>query len=110
MKYLFLIIVAALAAACGEDKDPMPQDFDRSGEAMTVTVHTYPDQKSMQNARARHDGMNDPALLGWAAWTAAPPAKCDIHVVRLQSARDRGQMTTWGHELAHCVYGGYHRE
>jgi len=108
MRYFIIIFIAHLLTACGEEKKPLPQDFDRSGEQMTVTVHTYPDYKSMRRARQDHDGMNDPALMGWATWTAAGEGVCDIHVVRLNSENDNKQMATWGHELAHCVHGNFH--
>jgi hypothetical protein len=35
--------------------------------------------------------------------------RCEIHVVTPRGVED-DYMTTWGHELAHCVFGTYHKE
>ena len=110
MKYFILIVFTFFLISCGDEKKSMPKDFDRSGKPQIITVHVYPDNKSMGQARKKHDGVADPGLLGWAVWTEQSPARCDIHVVRLRSSGDRSQMTSWGHELAHCVYGRFHDE
>ena len=49
--------------------------------------------------------------LGWAAWTrwdAAHP-KCIIVVPVINNIFEKDKFITWGHELAHCVYGEYHK-
>ena len=109
MKYFIVMIAALILMACGEEKKPLPQDFNRSGEVQAITVHVYPDEKSMQKARKSHDGMNDPAHLGWATWTKARPLKCDLHVVRIRDPTDNQGFVTWGHELTHCIYGNFHQ-
>ena len=35
---------------------------------------------------------------------------CTIHVVKLTADDARLNFITWGHELAHCVYGAWHVE
>jgi len=107
MYKLILIPLILLLSSCGEDK-PIPKDFDRSGKVQKITVYVYPDKASMRKARQGFDGSKEKDLMGWSAWTANDPAKCKIHVVKLKSATDNSQMTTWGHELVHCVYGSFH--
>ena len=33
---------------------------------------------------------------------------CNIHVTRPRDEKNESEFITWGHELAHCIYGTFH--
>lgn len=111
-----LLGLALLLTSC----DPQPQgekivpSFDRTHNEMTIVVRTYPThvqvtreldefhrQKGITKLPARHS-------LGWAAWNTEAPYACVINV-KTPDRVDDDDVTTMGHELAHCLYGSYHK-
>lgn len=110
MRILFIFILILLFG-CDQGGE-VNKDFDRTGASQKITVHVYETKSEMQKAKA--DAVNsrkEPALLGWSEWSPSEPEwGCHIHVVKLKGDKDTSQMKTWGHELAHCMYGSYHAE
>lgn len=105
-----LLFAIAFLTACDNQGSDVSGDLDRSGKAQKITVYVYETSADMQNAKAEFlNTRRERDLLGWAKWTNRLEDGCEIHVVKLRGDND-SRMKTWGHELAHCVYGSYHSE
>ena len=85
---------------------------DYSATQFPITVHTY-DTKSELNKAIRNKTQHGQNVEGLALWflgkETSKMKRCEIHVVTPKGVED-DYMTTWGHELAHCVFGTYHKE
>lgn len=88
--------------------------FDRTNKEMTIMVRTYPTH--VEVTRKLHEfnrekgitNSKPPHSLGWAAWNTEAPYACVINV-KTPARVDDDDITTLGHELAHCIYGSYHK-
>lgn len=111
MKRLIALCFAFTLAACSQ---PMEPEFDRSNQVMSVKVVVHDNTNDLSEARRQRLGVDalpsrEGTLQGWAGWSKEAPYQCEIHVLRASSQQDY-QFSTWGHELAHCLYGNYHPE
>jgi len=91
-------------------------EHDRSGQQMVVTVHVHRGLKELNEARDawfKRYNLDPPSsfdkVLGWTVWSPQDNV-CEIHISTIRSIEDRGGLQTAGHELSHCLYGGFHRE
>lgn len=122
MRYLILVIslniVCALTLSCSETVEsprslPALGTMDNSNRQFPITVYTY-DSIADLNAAVREKKTSRLKVKGIAFWyfkskTPDKMDRCEIHVVT-PARKDGPHVTTWGHELAHCVYGSYHPE
>lgn len=85
---------------------------DYSGTQFPITVYTFQNQREFDKAVKDIKTHDEPAL-GYSRWYLSKKtgemSRCEIYVIVPEGVEDK-HMTTWGHELAHCVYGTYHRE
>lgn len=120
--YLFAIaVVMALVVSCGRDAVPLPgigplaiegATIDRTGErfeAMVVIHETVEELNQERDKTIRDNDLEQMTEIsdGWSV--LFPDGSCEIHVLRVESVRDKDRLATLGHELAHCLYGNYHR-
>lgn len=114
-------IVAGLLALFLTSCDPdgtsgLPEDFDRSGEAVEITVIWHKNQEAVDKAYVEEFGRarNERSInrLGFAVWAnpSNKPYWCRIHAVKPTSAKNSDKMDTLGHELLHCMIGTFHPE
>lgn len=106
------VLLALIYTAC-TPSPPMAADVDRRGQPMTITVYTHKDVESLNAAAAAVVKASGSVALdyrvdGWSAYDASG-SWCEVHVLPLRNAKDARRMEVWGHELAHCVHGRYHR-
>lgn len=109
------IIAVLLLASCEQQKSytPMQKEHNRTGVPITVTVYEHESYGDVTRALQRFQRENkqprttDPSL-GWAAWDLHEPYQCDIHIKPPDKINDDDVMTL-GHEMAHCLYGSYHK-
>jgi len=108
-----LAIVVLFVVSC----DPSPekritgtQDF--TGVEFPITVYTY-DSRTELNKAIKDRNPSKRTVEGLALWFLVKSTRdikrCEIHVVTPRSIDDE-HVLTWGHELAHCIYGAYHKE
>jgi len=76
-----------------------------------ITVKVYPTKMALEKAVR---DMNTESIEGFAAWKVLKNdpetmTGCTLYLKKPSGVRDTSELTTWGHELAHCVYGSYHR-
>jgi hypothetical protein len=109
---LFLTLLV-LSGCSDEPKvavEPLKGTLNNEGKPFKLKTTTYANKSQLDLAYKEsklktHKGKAD----GWSGWNI-DGTYCEIHVVQLQSQNDTDQMETWGHELAHCVYGSYHEQ
>jgi hypothetical protein len=115
-KLLQLLAVFSLLSLSSCDNAPdtgVSGTHDYAGKEFPITVIVY-DTPAQLNKVANEKGITESAD-GFALWAIkkndpTTMTKCTVHVVKPSSVRDYEQMTTWGHELVHCVYGTFHKE
>ncbi|RIA37465.1 hypothetical protein DFR49_3350 [Hephaestia caeni] len=110
MRRLAVILVAViLLTACNQRGDDgyafERQEFNRTH--LSVTIVTHPSLADLQ--RAGGDAGADPGsgreLAAFSTLSATSPA-CTIHIV---DPHVRYEPQWLGHEMAHCIYGRFHR-
>lgn len=124
MKQIILLLGALVLTAC-EQQSNIDKPINRENKPIVTTVHLY-DTKDQVKKKYREiykiDYTNQPVdLLGFAVWNEWRDSKgnpveqegkefrCDIYAVRPKRVDDAAT-TTLGHELAHCLYGKFHKD
>lgn len=91
---------------------------DRSGQELSIKVIVHKDAQELRDTRAeilRGVRAVQPVNSGTSensdadGFSVIRGNQCEIHVLPIKHANDRERMRLWGHELAHCVYGTYHK-
>ena len=110
VRKIIFIATLLLLTSC-EKPTPIDKEFDKTGESLVITVYTYKNEQQLTRALiAKNEELNtetpypDKLREGWAAWNKY---SCDIHILEPRHMRD---FETLGHEMAHCLYGTYHKE
>lgn len=99
--------------------EPLPdkgliKTHDVTGEYLDIRVMTFKSQKGLQKYLTKNK-MTFHEVDGLAQWVhpkddLTKVKRCEIYVVEPKSVRDTDVMETWGHELAHCIYGSFHKK
>lgn len=106
---VFGFAMIACTPPSGDTQGPMiVKEFDRGAKTLTIRVITHESYAEVTRAKEKFTGKPSEPLLGWSAWSKDEPGQCEIHVVMAQRYDDK-EFPTWGHELAHCLYGNYHK-
>lgn len=112
---LVLVILLCIVAGCSDNPDdkvtePLKGTLNNEGKPFKLKVVTYDSLHELQKAKQAADNARKKTKeSGWAGWSL-DGSYCEIHVLRLKHKNDTDEMETWGHELAHCIYGAYHEE
>jgi hypothetical protein len=89
---------------------PIVKQFDRGAKTIQLRVVTHSSHRELTQAKIKFEkGKPSPLLYGWSAWSKDEPGQCELHVKEATHYRDV-EFETWGHELAHCLYGNFHDE
>jgi len=94
----------------------LPEDFDRSGEAIEITVIWHKSQQAVDKAYVEEFGRerNERGInrLGFAVWAnpSREPKWCRIHAMKPTRVKNDDKMDTLGHEMLHCMIGTFHPE
>jgi|SaaInlStandDraft_1057018.scaffolds.fasta_scaffold19704_2 hypothetical protein len=113
MKKIAALLMLLLLPSCDKLSPELEGSHDYEDKPFSITVYVY-DSKAELTAAAKELGVPEEAE-GFALWSLTAKDRsvmtgCSVHVVKPKGVRDHSQMTTWGHELVHCVYGSYHKE
>lgn len=106
-------IITLFLTSCDPDgTSGLPEDFDRSGEEMRITVIFHPSQQAVDKAYREEYGRDNDKKLGFAVWAnpGNKPYWCVIHAQKPRRATNDKKMETLGHELTHCLIGAFHPE
>jgi len=112
-KTLTTAILALFLVSCDKPTE-IKKTHDLTDQYVDIRVMTF-ESRSQLNKFLELKSYSDQEVEGLARW-AHPKSdmtkvnRCDIYVVEPSGVRDKGTLTTWGHELAHCMYGSYHKE
>lgn len=112
MKKFSLLILFVLLISCTEaPKDKIEKELFRANQENRISVYFYPTKRQLNEEYNKRYGGNETEREGFAVW--ANPGKmpywCEIHVLEPIWIDDENTLTM-GHELAHCIYGSYHKE
>tara|TARA_Y100000780_G_scaffold186390_1_gene172908 strand:+ start:11881 stop:12261 length:381 start_codon:yes stop_codon:yes gene_type:complete len=102
------IVLCLLLTVCltGCFSTPVNREFNREGEALTITVTLYKGQNAFLKA-AKHPA---PGLNGEATYSPNDN-RCDIIIKSTGTNIVDGVLTqSIGHEVMHCLYGNYHAD
>lgn len=107
------LIAILLLASCEQQKTPMQKEHNRTGKPITITVYEYDSYAEVSLALMKFQKeLNQPVTketsLGWSGWDRQEPYECVIHI-KPPTKIDDDDTLTLGHEMAHCLYGSYHR-
>ena len=106
----FLAILTACTVTPPPPPDPFIETFDRSHSTILIEVVVHKDLFEVNNALDDFAKEDRPLVYGWSTWNIeGRPYVCQIHTTKPRWVDDQ-VTTTMGHELAHCVYGRYHKE
>lgn len=111
----FIAASLLFLVSCDPSPSSLPEDFDRSGEEMRITVIFHATQSDIDKAFVEEFGRarNESKIkrLGFAVWAnpGNKPYWCRIHAQK-PTKEDDEKMDTLGHELAHCLIGTFHPE
>ena len=112
-KILTIAVLAFLLVSCDNPKG-INKTHDVTDQYVDIRVVTF-ESRSQLNEFLELKSYSDQEVEGLARWVhpkgdMSIVKRCDIYVVEPSGVRDTGTLTTWGHELAHCMYGSYHKE
>ena len=112
-KITIVALLALLLVSCDKPTG-IKKTHDVTDQYVDIRVMTFKTQSQL-NKFLKLKSYSDQEVEGLARW-AHPKGdmtkvnRCDIYVVEPSGVRDTGALSTWGHELAHCIYGSYHKE
>lgn len=105
------ILTLAVLPSCDNAGTINKTQINNSGMELSVVVTTYPSVESLNAANDRlRPNVEDKDVKGFfILWkTEVDSYVCELHVLDIVRVDD-DRTTSWGHELAHCVYGNYHK-
>lgn len=121
MKFIRLAFLFVALAACAPATDQPSSDkrasssservvkqLNRENQVMVIKVVVYSSRERLQEAYKRSNvgAPGNERVEGFAQWNPDNNS-CIIYVSKVEWVRD-SEMGTWGHELAHCIYGSFH--
>ena len=111
-KILLVLAIISMVSCDPSPKEKISGTQDYTGVQFPITVYTY-DTRAELNKAVEDRKPKGQRVEGLALWFLTKETRkmqrCEIHVVS-PSRIDDEHVLTWGHELAHCVYGTYHKE
>ena len=112
-KITIVALLALLLVSCDQPTG-IKKTHDVTDQYVDIRVMTFKSQNALQKYLTKNKLTFD-EVDGLAQWAhpkddMTKVNRCDIYVVEPSGVRDTGTLSTWGHELAHCMYGSYHKE
>ena len=111
---LVILVMSLFLMSCDNNSSNqgIKGTHDVTGEYLDIRVTTFKNQSSLQS-HIRTNKLTKDKVDGLAAWfhpkgNTQQVLRCDIYVVKPSGVKDHDTLQTWGHELAHCIYGTYH--
>lgn len=111
---ILLSILAVFMVSCDVPEKTITKTHDVTDQYVDIRVMTF-ETMSQLNKFLELKAYSDQEVEGLARWVhpkddMTTVKRCDIYVVEPSGVRDTNTLETWGHELAHCIYGSYHKE
>jgi hypothetical protein len=105
MFYLRMIFILLFFVSCSmvDPNKEIKGSMDRSGQRIEITTHIFATQRELLD-HIESMGLSEHNYMGLSTWMVNENI-CNIFVIM-----GEGEFETWGHELAHCLYGTFHKE
>ena len=115
---LLLLLVGTLLISCGDKTDgpELIKTHDYSNRELPITVMVFESNSDLNKYLKKNKlTSRDSSVQGLALWALNAKNRtevinCTIYVVEPKGSQDYNELTTWGHELLHCVYGSFHKD
>lgn len=115
---LFLFLLITLVTSCGDKTDgpELIKTHDYSNRELPITVMVFESNSDLNKyLRSKELTQRESKVEGLALWSLNAKNRtevmdCTIYVVEPKGSQDYNELTTWGHELLHCVYGSFHKD
>jgi len=104
MKKIAITALTLGMLACSSSKSTLINE-DHTRLNMEIKVHVFKNKKLLNSALKKEFPREIRTVEGFAVWYNTVEDYCEIYVTKPDSKFD---INTWGHELAHCVYGSWH--
>ena len=114
MKTKIILMVMSLLLVSCDQPNGINKTHDVTEQYIDIRVTTFKTERQLNNF-LQSNNYSDQEVEGLASWAhpkgdLTKVTRCDIYVTEPSGVRDTGTLSTWGHELAHCIYGSYHKE
>ena len=114
VKLLLAFMVLFVVSCDPSTETGITKTHDVTGEYIDIRVMTFKNQNSLQRYLTKNK-MTFDEVDGLAQWAhpkndLTKVNRCEIYVVEPSGVKDYSAMETWGHELAHCIYGSFHKK
>ena len=105
MLYMRVIFILLFFLSCSmvDTNKEIKGSIDRSGQPIEITTYVFANQHELLK-HIETMGLSKYDYMGLSKW-AVEENICDIFVIMGEP-----EFETWGHELAHCLYGTFHEE
>jgi len=118
IKLAAVLLLAVTLLSCDNNaRGPeLVKTHDYSGKQFPITVMVFDSERALNNyIHSQKLLTRDEQVQGLALWSLNKNDQsvmnhCTIYVVEPNGAKDYKELTTWGHELVHCVYGSFHKD
>lgn len=113
---LVTMVLLTFTTSCSDSSiSGISGTHNKEGEPLEITVRVFANNKEFDKYMKDELGVRDRVKRdGLAEWfvrnDTGEVVSCDIYVKEIRSVNDKDRMYEWGHELAHCIYGTYHKE
>lgn len=110
---IILSLMAFMLVSCDQPTG-INKTHDVTEQYIDIRVTTFATERQL-NKFLQSNKYSNKEVEGLARWAhpkddLTKVTRCNIYVVEPSGVRDTGTLSTWGHELAHCIYGSYHKE
>lgn len=104
------LLLTLVVTSCSDSSKQFNKQYERTS-FRELTIVLYDSKQQLNEAYVTmHDlPKNTASIEGFAQWSPTNEHKCVLHLVQSETLSDNNNVTTWGHELKHCVYGSFHK-
>lgn len=115
---LLLLVVGTLLSSCDKPTygPELIKTHDYTNKQFPVTVMVFDDERKLNSYLHKEKLLDrEETVDGMAKWALnkndqSVMTRCTIYVVEPKGSKHYSELTTWGHELVHCVYGSFHKD
>lgn len=110
------LVITMLLVSCSDNNGGLEGSIDRRNKPIEITVTTVKSEAELNRLYSEKTGVPNsqvPDQYGFAQWNERKIGepdnyRCDIYILEPKRVDDNNILTL-GHEMAHCVWGSYHK-
>ena len=117
VKALVIGMILTVTGCSDSNKESINGSINRLEREITVTVKTVKNEQELKKIYKELTGNNNPPdQYGFAQWNELADLSngdvenpnCQIYIIQ-PNRKDDNNILTLGHEMAHCIWGSYHK-